>query len=156
MQLMKHSSRRSGFALIELLFVIAIIGFLALIITTAAISSREKAHDNSVRNAVRQMRWLAEEVYDTQGGLYYEWSIHDSVTDRLTLLHREVDEALGADPNDATWETTIEDNQDKDYCLSAPLKSEMGHYCIDATGVFSVTATGCQPQDETGPPLRCP
>ena len=142
--------KKDGFGLIELLITIAIIGILAGLILTGVSASRKKAHDNSIRNGIRQLRWFAESVYDTQAASYKDWTEHDTVTDEVTVLLQSIDDAYGS-----ADVTVIQDNQDKDYCISAPLRSESGHYCIDATGVFKIIDDPCAAQDDDGDPLRC-
>lgn len=78
----------SGFTLTGLVITIAILGILIALILTAIFKGRDKAYDNSVRNDVRQFRWLAEEVYNTQGARYWDWSTHPDVTDRVLILSK--------------------------------------------------------------------
>ncbi|MEX1997892.1 MAG: prepilin-type N-terminal cleavage/methylation domain-containing protein [Candidatus Andersenbacteria bacterium] len=153
-----------GFTLIELLIVIAIIGILSILILIGVIYGREKAHDNAIRSDVVQLRWLAEQVYDSQGASYLNWRAHASIQTEVATIIADIDKQLGeptADNYPITYPTsyavTIRESQRKEYCISAPLKSEEDkHYCIDATGVFKVVATVCASQTLSGPPLRCP
>lgn len=143
---------KSGFGLIELLLVIAIIGILAGLILSAASRSREKAHDTAIANAVRQMRWQAEIAYSSNGS-YQDW--YDGtpvIQEEMTILLDEVDKQYGdASPG---YVTQIRQEQLQDFCVSAPSRAEPGkYYCIDATGELFLTGGAC-PSDPA--PLKCP
>lgn len=146
--------KRQGFTLIELLVVIAIIGILVALVLTGVGMARSKAKDNAIRNDVRQMRIMAEEVYDASGASYLDWSSDAEIIDRLDTLHADVNKQHGS----ATNVTRICDTQTKDFCISAEFTAEPGHYfCIDATGRYLETTTPCPETcpDDTGSPLRC-
>ncbi len=142
-------NKHKGFTLIELLVVIAIIGILATLIMVVAGNSRDKAQDTRIRNSVRQVRWLAEIAYDSQGGSFISWSLYPDIQNELTTLNNEIDDAYGG-----TNVATIRDYDIQDYCVSAPLKSEAGkHYCIDSNAVFMIVSNPCP---ELGIfPLKC-
>ena len=156
--------RTRGFSLIELLIVIAIIGILTGLILVGTSRSRLKGQDTAIRNDVSQLRLMAEQVYDTQGASYLNWHLNASVQAQVAQLLADVDEKYGNTVPDtyptsypASYETVLRFSQRKDYCVSAPLRSEPGkYYCIDTTGVFTVAESHCPEQLLTGPPLRCP
>ena len=142
------TNQRNGFTLIELLIVIAIIGILASIIFAVAGNARDKADDTRIRNAVGQIRWMAEIAYNGQGGSYINWSLYPDTQASLTILNNEIDDAFGG-----TNITTIYDTEIQDYCVSAPLKSDANdHYCIDAKAIFRIVSAPCSGTS----PLRCP
>lgn len=137
-----------GFTLIELLIVVAIIGILIALVLGGVSMARNKARDNGVRNDIRQMRWLAEEVYDSQGADYTDWHLSANISERLQILLDDLDKQVN-DENPSTYATKICATQRHSYCISAPLTAnEADYYCVDASGVFVHTATPC--------PATCP
>lgn len=133
------SKTKTGFTLIELLVVIAIIGILASIVFAVADNSRDKANDARIRTAVAQIRWMAEIAYNSQDDSFMSWSLYPDIQESLTVLDNEIDDVFGD-----TNITTIRDNEIQDYCISAPLKSNVNkHYCIDADGVFKIASASC-------------
>lgn len=60
-------TRRSGFTLVELLVVVAIIGILAGMISANVNSARAKARDGRRANDVKQIQTALELYYDTSG-----------------------------------------------------------------------------------------
>lgn len=148
--------KTAGFSLIEVLIVIAVLGILATLILAAVTASRNKAYDTRIRNAVGQIRWLAESVFDTQGGSYVNWTQHDTISTNLNILLEDIDLNYG-DVAGAPYIATIRESQENEYCVSAPLKSESDkHYCIDATGVFKTVSSICPDYPSGGQALRCP
>ncbi len=81
--------KRNGFTLIELLIVIAIIGILASLILASVATSRKKARDASVKNAVSQIRWQAEIAYDRPGGSYEEGTQASEIQTEWVMLTAE-------------------------------------------------------------------
>ena len=150
-----HARLTRGFSLIELLIIIALFGILATIILVGVKRAQLRAHDNSIRSDVGQLRWLAEQVYDTQAASYQNWSGHSSVASQLAALTTDLEkQTLVANPEDAV---TIIESQAKEYCISAPLRSDGAkHYCIDATGVFKTVTQACQVPAQPTNPIRCP
>lgn len=154
----------TGFSLIELLIVIAIIGILTGLILVGTSRSRLKGQDNAIRSSTGQLRLMAEQVYDTQGASYLNWHLNAGVQSQVAQLLADIDEKYGNTTADTypasfpgSYETVIRASQRKDYCISAPLRAQPGsYYCIDTTGVFKISSAHCADQTLTGPPLRCP
>lgn len=139
---------RNGFTLIELLVVIAIIGILAALVFAAANNSRDKADDARIRNDVRQMRWLAEIVYNDQNGSFLAWSGDASIQTNLNILISDIQE-VGIQSEDII----IRDSEVQEYCVSVPLKSNANkYYCADADVEFKITSSAC-PENT---PFTCP
>lgn len=157
-------SKRTGFGLVELIIVIAIIGILVTLVITATTHSRLKGQDTAIRSSTGQLRLMAEQVYDDQGASYLNWHLNPAVQSQVAQLLADIDEKYGNPTPDVyptsypgSYETVLRATQRKNYCISAPLRSEPGsYYCVDATGVFKITSAHCTEQTLTGPPLRCP
>lgn len=159
--------KQSGFTLVELLITITIIGILAGLVLTSIRLGRLKAHDNSIRNDVGQLRWIAEQMADTKGASYLNWrsTATPVLRDSIKILLDDIEKSYGTlDAADnyptsypASYQTVIRESQTKEYCVSAPLRSEPGkYYCIDATAVFRVVSQPCPDIQTATPPLRCP
>ncbi len=137
-----------GFTLIELLVVIAIIGILASLVAAATISARHKADDTKIKNDVRQARWLAEIVYNTNNNDFTDWSTNSQITADLDILVADIE-----DVHDDAHTVTIGDTDMQTFCVSAPMKSDVNqHYCIDASREIHITDSPC----EVDAPHVCP
>ncbi len=144
----------SGFSVLEILVVVAIIAVLVTLVLYGVGRSKDKARDNAIRNAIRQMRWEAEIVYDTKGGSYKNWATAPEIQPQLSTLKAEIDKHYGV-----ANQYVLCDSQRKEYCASAPLKAEASkQYCIDATGTFTTVNApcNCAPTGNPPQPLRCP
>lgn len=130
---------QSGFTLIELLVVIAIIGILSSLVIATAINARQKAADARVKNDVRQIRWLAEMVYNSNNNDFTDWSIDTQITDNLDRLIADINDA-----HQSTVTVSIGDTDNQSFCVSAPMKSNTSrHYCIDASREIHITDNPC-------------
>lgn len=152
---MKHRMS-SGFGLIELLLVVAIIGILAGLILSAGFLGREKAHDSAIENAIRQVRWQAEIAGNGNGGSFINWAQNSTIQTELGLLLDEIDKHYG-DTDDMTYVTVMRESQLREYCASAPSRAEPGkYYCVDSRGELKFTDAHCPDNPIGGAPLRCP
>lgn len=128
-----------GFTLIELLVVIAIIGVLSSLVIATTLSARNKAADARIKNDVRQLRWLAEIVYNSNNNNFTDWSTHAQVIDDLNLLVTDINEA-----HQTIVTVSIGDQDNQSFCVSAPMKTNPSrHYCIDASREIHITDNPC-------------
>jgi len=129
----------SGFSLLELIIVVAIVGMLAAIVITVASSGRNKAADARILNDVRQLRWLAELAYESQGGTFVNWSTHPDIAADLTILTNDINDAHQSVVTISIGETEIQN-----FCVSAPTKRNSSrHFCIDASREIIETNAAC-------------
>ncbi len=113
--------------------------------------------DNRIRNDVGQLRWQAEIAYDNSGASYRGWTQAAGVNhEQISLLLEDIDKTLG-DPPGEPYTATIRDTQRREYCISAPKRSDaQRNYCADATGIFKVVSQPCPSETNRAIPLRCP
>lgn len=146
----------SGFGLLELMLVVAIIGILAGLILSAGFQGRDKAQDTAIENGIRQIRWQAEIAANGNNGSFLNWTQDPSIQDELTILLEEIDKHYG-DTDNSSYVTVLRDSQTSEYCASAPARSTSGrYYCIDARGDLSISPSHCPDYPIDGAPLRCP
>jgi prepilin-type N-terminal cleavage/methylation domain-containing protein len=141
-------NKRTGFTIIELMVVIAIIGILAALVLAALNESRDKARDARIKSNIGQFRTFAEVIFHSSNGSYVD------VGDCFTALN----------PNVATPEcwgvgNGVETLQDdtvingglitsistpKTYCVQSKLKTNPAKYfCADSTGKAGIVTTIC-------------
>jgi prepilin-type N-terminal cleavage/methylation domain-containing protein len=149
---------KRGFTLIELLVVIAIIGILSSVVLVSLSNSRVKAKDTAVKQAMSQVKILAEIYHDGEKypGLLTTPSTttgcakHASVNDELYNLDVEVRKQTGltdcASPHTAIGRIFIQKTLPnspsywKDYRAFVKLPSRdsitstTGLWCVDSTG----------------------
>ncbi len=151
-----HQVKQRGFSLIEVLIVVAILALLATLILAAVTKSREKAYDTRIKNAVSQLRWEAETIYDTQNASYQDWTQHPTIQSQMSILLQDIDKNYG-DPAGAPYVTTLRESQVEDYCISAPLRAISGKYvCIDRSALLKIVSSACPDYAEDDAPLVCP
>lgn len=63
-------NKNKGFTLIEMMVVIAIIGFLSAAILVAVGNARKKAKDSTIISGIQEAAGIAESYYDTATGNY--------------------------------------------------------------------------------------
>ncbi|MBI3250546.1 MAG: prepilin-type N-terminal cleavage/methylation domain-containing protein [Candidatus Andersenbacteria bacterium] len=147
---------QSGFGLAELVIVIGIIGILAGLILASAGQGKKDAVDAAIENSVRQMRWQAEIVFDSQKGSFLNWDQHSLIQSEMGILLEEVDDQYG-DSAGAPYVTAVRSGQTNDFCISAPSRARPGSFfCTDARGQLTLTSAHCPEYSEGQSPLRCP
>lgn len=147
-------SKREGFSLIELLLVIAIFAILVVLVIVAVRSISKRSQDVKIRSDVRQLRLLAEEVFDNAGASYEDWNTNPLVESQVGTLLQDIESAHAT----AGSHTVLITNRETEYCISAELvaKNESTHWCVDAAGRFRPTDGHCVDPGNPNVPLVCP
>ncbi len=141
---------KSGFTLIEILVVIAILGILIGIVIIAVNNVRGDAVNTRIVNDVRQLRVLAEAAYDNSAASYENWSSKAAVQEEVTTVLADLTDAHAGAPGAAY---VLVDSEEREFCISAPLHVNTGgHYCVDHTGAFKNVTAACP----TIAPIACP
>ncbi|MCL4400329.1 type II secretion system GspH family protein [Patescibacteria group bacterium] len=115
--------KQSGFTLIEMLVVIAMIGLLSAVLLVALGPSRKKAQDSRIISDLNQIRSLMESTYNPSNSTYGSPDISNLVTDVSNN---------GGSVNSATTTNT--------YRFYSALASN-SYYCVDSTGFSGVVAS---------------
>lgn len=152
-----------GLTLIEILIVLAVMAILVILILVGIRGAQIKARDNRIRSDVRQLRLLAEQVYDENGASYRNWRTRPhGLETQIEVLLNDIQLNYGLEAEDYArypnnFETVIRDSQRKEFCISAPMRGdEDTYFCADATGVFKTVSEPCEEQSGPNPdPLRC-
>ncbi len=136
----------SGFTLIELMVIIAIIGILAGVILTSLASARNKAKDARIKADVKSTRTLLElgfngtqypDLWAPSSGSVVNGSVSDSGPNRLDLnaLQLDAQKQGGIIQYRAINSTGQSPNLATAYALYGKLVSNPGKYfCLDSVG----------------------
>ncbi|MBI3256089.1 MAG: type II secretion system protein [Candidatus Andersenbacteria bacterium] len=143
-----------GFTLIELLLVIAILAILFILVFVAVRSMTKRSQDVKIRSDVRQLRLLAEEVFDNAGASYENWDVNPLITSQVDTLRQDIESAHST----VGTHSVLIANRETEYCISAELvaKNDGTHWCVDATGRFRPTTGHCNDPGDPDIPLVCP
>ena len=128
-------SKGAGLTFIEILVTIAIIALLASLVLIPLGRARIKAHNAAIKEDVNQMRVIAENVFDDNGGAgFCGAGLKCASTDpRMTPLKEDADQHngnAGLEPNLFAGST---------FCVEAILRDGTT-YCADSNGIFTGTA----------------
>ena len=155
---MAFPTREDGLTFIEILIVVAILGILLVMVFVGVNSARKKSQDVKVRNDVRQLRLLAEEVFDNAGASYLNWKTNPLIATQVATLVSDLVAAHG-DPGAAQDDyVSLVDSRESEFCVSGKLvvPNDGDYWCVDASGRFLATDSPCaEPADASGP-LICP
>lgn len=121
----KINKKQSGFTLVELLVVVAIIGLLSTIVLVGFGDIRSEARDAAIKANMAQMRLAAEVEYNAENS--------------YAAVEGNTDFAAALAAAEAAGDTcTVEVAADA-FCIECPLASS-GDWCIDSTGYMGTTA----------------
>jgi len=144
--------KRTGFTLIEMLVVVAVIGILSSILLTALGPARDKARDSRIIQEVNQVRALAETLYN---GTYAALeSLPAPVINNPSLKALADDIALqGGELR------IVKSSPPTSFAAYSKLNTKVGaepnlltnYYCVDSSGRSVFTTT--EPDSYSG---RCP
>lgn len=125
----KRIKNKSGFTLIEMLVVIAIVGILSATVLTALGPSRNKAKDTRIITGVRSAQQLLESKYNPNNNTY-----------PAVFTDQKTEDEVAA--NDGILTVNIVDdengNSQKGYVVYSPLSSDTAKYfCVSSIDGFS-------------------
>lgn len=149
--------KQDGLTLLEILLVIGILAILFVLVFVSVRSATKRSHDIRIRSDVRQMRLLAEEVFDHAGASYMDWTNNPLVVSQVATLRADIAKPHGDEANPTLYSVIIS-NRETEYCVSAKLVAgnEGPFTCVDASGVFKFTSTQCVDPGDPEVPLGCP
>lgn len=150
---MNMAQKKSGFTIVELLVVILIIGILVFLVVVATTRVRNRSHNVRIKNDTGQLRLMAEQVFDSNGARYVDWTKHPQVAGGVAQLLTDIADVHNV--SDALAEKAVlVETQNKHYCISVELKVEeegLTHYCVDKSGQFKGTDRHCDVKTITSP-----
>ena len=120
-------AQASGFTLLEIMIVIAIIGILVAVGLTSFVSSQKKSRDIKRKNDLRQVS-LALESYYNDKNRYPASSANGQIA--------------GCFPDDATicdWNTIFQDKNNTVYMVKLPIESDSGGKYVYVAGVNGIS-----------------
>jgi len=147
-----------GLTFIEILIVVAILGILFVMVFVALNSARKKSQDVKVRNDVRQMRLLAEEVFDNAGASYLNWKTNPLVSVQVATLVSDLVAAHGTPGAAQDDYVSLIDSRESEFCVSGKLvvPNNGDYWCTDASGRFFAVDIHCAEPATAAEPLICP
>ena len=151
-----HRMPRNGFTFIELLIAMAVLAILFVMVFVTVHSVQQKGQNIRVRSDVRQLRLLAEEVFDNAGANYVSWTTNPLTVNQVKSLRNDIDVANSLAPGPNSTSVVI-DTRENQYCVSGQLhapENGAGFVCVDATGVFHDTHAQCADVGQAS--LVCP
>lgn len=137
-------SARSGFTLVEMLVVVAIVGILSSVLIVELNPARDKARDARIMNQVNQVRTIAEALYDGN---------YDGLEElpKLTSTKNQNIRALEDDIKNQGGELVIRKNASKkstQYVIYSKLNETIGeepdikiqYFCLESSGRTMIVA----------------
>ena len=148
---MFKNKKFSGFTLIELMIVIAIIGMLAAIIAVGLGRARDSAKDAKIKSDIAQAATIAELIKDNNNDGYT--NLCDSGTNKLDISQADYSLDVVQTDLDNQGATTTCYSNTSSYCLVAQMNNAKW-FCRDGTGRAADNVTGTSPC--TGAGDTCP
>jgi len=130
----------SGFTLIEMLVVVAVIGILASVLLTTLGPAKNKAKDSRIIQEVNQVRVMAEVVYDGDYGAVEELPRQIIQNSELKLLAEDITEQGGELHIIKSADETVFSAYSKlNALVGVEPDLKVNYYCVDSNGraVFS-------------------
>jgi prepilin-type N-terminal cleavage/methylation domain-containing protein len=147
---------RNGFSFIELLLAIAILAILFVMVFVTVHYVQSRGQNIRVRSDVRQLRLLAEEVFDNAGANYAHWTTNPLTINQVQDLRDDIEAANAVQAGKNSPSVAI-DARENEYCVSGQLptpENGAGFVCVDASGVFHDTHAPCADVGQAN--LVCP
>ncbi|MBI3421105.1 MAG: type II secretion system protein [Candidatus Sungbacteria bacterium] len=147
-----------GLTFVEILIVVAILGILFVMVFVGVNSARKKSQDVKVRNDVRQLRLLAEEVFDNAGASYLAWTTNPLVAAQVATLVSDLVAAHGIEGAVQADYVSLIDSRESEFCVSGKLvvPNNGDYWCVDASGRFFAIDSPCAEPANASEPLTCP
>lgn len=126
--------KKSGFTLIEMLVVVAVIGLLSSVILTALGPARDKAKDSRIIQEVNQVRSIAETLYN---GNYDALETENFRNENLKVLADDIlaqGGALVINKSSPTLAKTYAAFSNLNIKTGDPQNPTIQYYCIDSAG----------------------
>ena len=141
-----HRNSNSGFTMIELLIVMAIIGILATLFVATYPNARKRARDAQRQSDMRQYQTALEKYANKNNGTYYNSSGTINIKDQYATLNLPA-----SSPDDPSGTVRYKYNGTAtEYVLWAQLEvSGSGYFVACSTGQAGTTAT--TPSNSTCP-----
>lgn len=130
-----------GFSLLELLFVVIIIGILASLILAVIDSSKDKAKDTRIFSSIKEIKPFSEEIYTEENGYT---NLCNDTTRGIEVNHPVYGQELSIINNEVLRNEgdIICYAREDDYCIFSNLNISVNQwFCIDSTGKAGVVTT---------------
>lgn len=131
----------SGFTLVEIMTVVAVIAIMLMLIVVSMNRARERTRDTIIISQLEQIQALAETVYNPQTGYKELYDMREDEHDILEELGEKVEEMGGAGfnfhirfPEDISGEVGYDE-----YCvwvklIQQPRDGPERNFCVDSAG----------------------
>jgi len=129
--------KKNGFTLIEMLVVIAVVGILAATVLTALGPARNKAKDQRIMSAVRQMQIIGISLYNPTTGEYAKKETFDNNA-AVQASKAEIQNNGGTIPNDDYQEERDANDRIVGFAVYANL-NDGSPYCADSSSKITTT-----------------
>ena len=135
---MKKNKIITGFTLVEMVVVIAIIGILTAVVLTAVGSARVKARDARIISDMNQIRSFAEIKY-TNANSYTGLNCSLDAPAGILAVCDDIDVQNGGNGDDPVINISTDGFS---YCAEGQL-NDTTYYCVDNAGIVATGAAKC-------------